>query len=124
MNGRHLSDVVGAAAYSGYQPLAARVFAGEALRLEGWVEYPGHGLRYLRESFIPYGLADGEIELVAVFGRDYTDLKLREQELAARLADLNTSEALKTAIVDHALAALVTTARCGTGPVGQRRDGA
>ncbi len=111
--GHHLSDVVGAAAYSGYQPLATRVFSGEALRLEGWVEYPGHGLRYLRETFIPYGPAGGEIEVVAVFGRDYTDLKLREQELAARMADLNASEALKTAIVDHALAALVTTDELG-----------
>ncbi|MBC8057552.1 MAG: PAS domain S-box protein, partial [Rhizobiales bacterium] len=107
--GHHLSEVVGAAAYSGYQPLAARVFSGEALRLEGWVEYPGHGLRYLRETFIPYGPIGGEVEVVAVFGRDHTDLKLREQELASRLAELNTSEALKTAIVDHALAALVTT---------------
>ena len=107
--GQHLSEVVGAAAYSGYLLLAERVFAGEALRLEGWVEYPGRGLRYLRETFIPYGATDGEIEVVAVFGRDHTDLKLREQELAARLADLHTSEALKTAIVDHALAALVTT---------------
>ncbi|MEP6874245.1 MAG: PAS domain S-box protein [Burkholderiales bacterium] len=111
--GRHLSEVVGAAAYSGYQPLAARVFAGEALRLEGWVEYPGHGLRYLRETFIPYGPTGGQIEVVAVFGRDHTELKLREQELAARLAELNTSEALKTAIVDHALAALVTTDELG-----------
>jgi len=107
--GHHLSEVVGAAAYAGYQPLATRVFAGEALRLEGWVEYPGHGLRYMVETFIPYGRVDGEIEVVAVFGRDYTDLKLREQELATRMAQLNTSEALKAAIVDHALAALVST---------------
>ena len=109
MIGQHLSEVVGAVAYSGYLLLAERVFAGEALRLEGWVEYPGRGLRCLRETFIPYGATDGEIEVVAVFGRDHTDLKLREHELAARLADLHTSEALKTAIVDHALAALVTT---------------
>ena len=107
--GRHLSEVVGAAAYSGYRSLAERVFAGEALQLEGWVEYPGRGMRYLRETFIPYGAIDGETDVVAVFGRDHTDLKLREQELAARLAELKTSEALKTAIVDHALAALVTT---------------
>ena len=53
MIGHHLSEVVGPAAYSGYQPLEARVFAGEALRLEGWVEYPGRGLRYMRETFIP-----------------------------------------------------------------------
>lgn len=107
--GHHLSEVVGAAAYAGYQPLATRVFAGEALRLEGWVEYPGHGLRYMVESFIPYGRVDGEIEVVAVFGRDYTELKLRERELATRLTELDTSEALKAAIVDHALAALVST---------------
>jgi PAS domain S-box-containing protein len=107
--GHHLSEVVGAAAYAGYRQLAARVFGGEALRLEGWVDYPGHGPRYLRETFIPYGPSDGTIEVVAVFGRDYTDLKLREQELVNRLAELHTSEALKSAIVDHALAALVST---------------
>ena len=111
--GHHLSEVVGAAAYSGYQPLAERVFAGEALRLEGWVECPGHGLRFLRETFIPYGPAEGKSKVVAVFGRDDTDLKLKENELAARLAELNTSEALKTAIVDHAFAALVTTDELG-----------
>lgn len=107
--GAHLSKVVGDAAYAGYRLLAERVFAGEALRLEGWVEYPGHGLRYMRESFIPYGPTDGPVQVVAVFGRDYTDLKLREKELARKLAELHTSEALKSAIFDHALAALVTT---------------
>ncbi len=107
--GRHLSEVVGDAAYAGYRLLAERVFSGEALRLEGWVDYPGRGARYLRETFIPYGPGDGPIEVVAVFGRDYTDLKLREQELADKLAQLHTSEALKSAIVDHALAALITT---------------
>ena len=45
---------------------------------------------------------------MAVFGGDHTELTLREQQLAARMAELNTSEALKTAIVDHALAAFVT----------------
>ena len=50
---------------------------------------------------------------MAVFGHDHTELKLGEQELAARLTELNASEALKTAIVDHALAALVTTDELG-----------
>jgi len=111
--GQHLSKVVGEAAYAGYKQLAERVFAGEALRLEGWVEYPGHGMRYLRESFIPYGTGDGPVQVVAVFGRDYTELKLRERELADKLAELHTSEALKSAIFDHALAALVTTDALG-----------
>ena len=107
--GKHLSNVVGEAAYAGYRLLADRVFAGEALGLEGWVEYPGQGLRYLKETFIPYGEGDGPVQVVAVFGRDHTELKLREQELAAKLAQLNTSEALKSAIVDHAFDALVST---------------
>ena len=46
-----------------------------------------------------------------MFGRDHTDLKLREVELADRLAELQTSEALKSAIVDHAFAALVRPTR-------------
>ena len=50
---------------------------------------------------------------MAVFGHDHTELKLGEQELAARLTELNASEALKTAIVDHALTALVTTDELG-----------
>ena len=112
--GHHLSDVVGAAAYAGYRQLAERVFGGESLRLEGWVEYPGRGLRYLRETFIPYGAGDGPVQVVAVFGRDYTDLKLRERELADKLAQLDTSEALKSAIVDHAFDALVSTDAFGT----------
>ena len=107
--GKHLSEVVGEAAYAGYRLLADRVFAGEALGLEGWVEYPGQGLRYLKETFIPYGEGDGPVQVVAVFGRDHTELKLREKELADKLAQLNTSEALKSAIVDHAFDSLVST---------------
>jgi len=111
--GRHLSEVVGEAAYAGYRLLAERVFAGEALRLEGWVSYPGHGERYLRETFIPYGAGDGPVQVVAVFGRDHTELKLRERELADKLSQLDTSEALKSAIVDHAFDALVSTDAAG-----------
>jgi len=93
--GCHLSAVVGDAAYAGYRLLAERVFGGETLQLEGWVDYPGHGRRYLKETFVPYAPGDGPIEVVAVFGRDHTDLKLREEELNERLAELNASEALK-----------------------------
>ncbi|MEP6739125.1 MAG: PAS domain S-box protein [Caldimonas sp.] len=111
--GRQVSEVVGEAAFAGYRPLSERVWKGETLRIEGWVEYPSRGRRYLAETFVPYGPADGPVEVVAVFGRDHTDLKVRELELAEGLAQLHTSEALKAAIFDHAFAALVATDALG-----------
>ena len=111
--GHYLVDLIGPMSWARYSPYSERVFAGEALRLEGWVNYPGQGARYLRETFIPYGPDNGPVECVAVFGRDSTDLKLRERELTDKLAELDKSEALKSAIVDHALAALVSTDATG-----------
>jgi len=111
--GRHVSEVIGKAAFAGYMPLAERVWAGETLRIEGWVTFPQRGRRYMIETFVPYGREGGEIELVAVFGRDHTELKTREVELADGLAQLHRSEALKSAIFDHAFAALVSTDAAG-----------
>src|SRR5215207_1330181 len=111
--GRPLAEIVGAAAYAGYAPLAERVWRGETLRLEGWVEYPGRGPRYLAETFVPYRGHGESTEMVAVFGRDHTDLKLRERDLADRMAQLHTSEALKASIFDHAIVALVSTDAAG-----------
>ena len=67
----------------------------------------------MTETFVPYGREGGELELVAVFGRDHTELKMRETELADGLAQLHRSEALKSAIFDHAFAALVSTDAAG-----------
>ncbi len=107
--GRPLAELLGPASYARYSVYKDRVLAGEALTLEGWIDYPGQGARYLRETFIPYGPEGGPVECIAVFGRDSTELKLRERELTDKLAELHMSEALKSAIVDHALAALVST---------------
>src|ERR1700712_2446474 len=37
--GSLVSDVIGEVAYAGYRPLSERVFAGEAISIEGWVDY-------------------------------------------------------------------------------------
>ncbi len=111
--GRRLIDIIGPESHARYSPFTARVLAGEALRLEGWVDYPGKGPRYLRETFIPYGPEGGPVECIVAFGRDSTELKQRERELEEKLAELHMSEALKSAIVDHAFAALVTTDASG-----------
>ncbi|MCE9659740.1 MAG: PAS domain S-box protein [Burkholderiales bacterium] len=107
--GRRVSEVIGETAYAGYLPIVERVWSGETIRIEGWVEFPSRGRRFMSETFVPYGHAEGDIELVAVFGRDHTELKMREVELADGLAQLHRSEALKSAIFDHAFAALVST---------------
>ncbi|MET0334131.1 MAG: PAS domain S-box protein [Rhizobacter sp.] len=107
--GKHLSQVVGPTAYAGYLPWAERLFSGESLRWQGWVEYPTRGRRFLQETMVPFASDGKQVQAVIVFGRDHTDLKLREEELAEQLGQLQASEALKAAIVDHALAALIST---------------
>ena len=107
--GRHVSDLLGQAVFETYIPVAERLFAGESIRWEGWVDYEKQGRRYMQEHLLPYAPAGGRVEAVIAFGRELTDLKERELELAAKLQELQNSEALKSAIVDHALVALITT---------------
>lgn len=108
--GRHVKSVLGETMYQAYLPVAERLFGGEALRWEGWMDYRGRGARYYEQFLLPF-VKDGSGEVVAIitFGRDVTELKQREAELSAKVHQLETTEALKSAIVDHALAALVST---------------
>ena len=107
--GRHVSDLLGQAVFQTYIPVAERLFAGESIRWEGWVDYEKQGRRYMQEHLLPYAPTGGRVEAVIAFGRELTELKERELELAAKLQELQASEALKSAIVDHALVALITT---------------
>jgi two-component system NtrC family sensor kinase len=112
--GTRVADVIGETAYATYRPLVDRVWGGETVRIEGWVTFPGRGRRYMAETFVPYAPGEDDVpQWVAVFGRDHTDLKTREQELAEGLAQLQASEALKSAIFDNAIAALVSTDEAG-----------
>jgi len=101
--------VLGEQVYTTYLPAAERVFAGEALRWRGWIDYGSAHTRYFEQHLIPYASAGVEIDAMLAFGRDVTDLEQRDAELAATTRALSTTEALKSAIVDHALAALVAT---------------
>ncbi|HET7793213.1 MAG TPA: PAS domain S-box protein [Rhizobacter sp.] len=107
--GQHLSSVLGPEVYAGYLPWAERLFNGDTLRWQGWVEYPTRGRRFLQETMVPFAPAGAEVQGIVVFGRDHTELKLREEQLAEQQGQLQASEALKSAIVDHALAALIST---------------
>jgi PAS domain S-box-containing protein len=108
--GRHVRSVLGEVMYEAYLPVAERLFGGEALRWEGWMDYRGRGARYYEQFLLPF-VKDGsnEVSAIITFGRDVTELKQREAELSAKVHQLETTKALKSAIVDHALAALVST---------------
>lgn len=107
--GRHVAEVLGEEIDRTFEPVAEKLFGGEPLRWEGWVDYPKQGRHYLQQHLMPYAPEGGAVRAVIAFGRDITDLKLRELELAGKLQELQASEALKSAIFDHALAALIST---------------
>ena len=100
--GHHLSEVLDAGVYRSFLPLFERLFAGESLHLEGWVDYEKQGRRYREQMLVPYAPGGGPVRSVVVCGLDHTELRRGEEQLRA-------SEALKAAIVDHALAALIST---------------
>lgn len=107
--GCHVRSVLGETLYQAYLPVAERLFGGEPLRWEGWMDYRGRGARYYEQFLLPFVRDDGEVGAIITFGRDVTELKQRESELSAKVHELEATEALKSAIVDHALAALVST---------------
>jgi two-component system NtrC family sensor kinase len=113
--GRHISQIIGNDAYASYGEVRARLRRGETVRWEGWTTLAGAGPRYMREHLVPCGTArsaDGpgsRPRATVVMGLDMTDLKLREAELSAKVDQLENTEALKSSIVDHALAGIVST---------------
>jgi len=99
--GRHMSEVLDAALYRSFVPLLQRLFAGESLHIEGWVDYERQGRRFREQALLPYLPDGGPVQSIIVCGLDHTRQRLQEQQLHA-------SEALKAAILDHALVALIT----------------
>jgi len=111
--GQTIRRIIGEAAYSGYAPVRERLLRHEAVSWEGWIELAGVGSRYMREHLIPAGPAGDPMAAVIIMSLDWTELKQREAELQAKVQQLETTEALKSSIVDHALAALVSTDESG-----------
>nr|WP_316641803.1 ATP-binding protein [uncultured Roseateles sp.] len=87
--GKHMSEVLDAALYQSFVPLLERVFGGETLHIEGWVDYQRQGRRFREQTLFPFTAADGSIPAVIVCGLDHTEQRLNEQLW-------QTSEALKS----------------------------
>ena len=106
--GRSIYDVLGEAALKPVLAHFARLNCGEAIRLEGWVDYGSRGRRYVQETVTPYRRApDSAIVGFIGIARDLTDLKLREQELAEQVALQKATEAYHAAVVRAALDGVV-----------------
>jgi PAS domain S-box-containing protein len=106
--GRHAAEIISSATWKAYQPIRERLLRGEAVRWEGWTTLAMHGQRYMREHIVPCGVVDGKPTANLVMSVDFTRLKEHEAEISEQAERLQITEALKSSIVDHALAALVT----------------
>ena len=107
--GRILGDI----AYAGYKAVRARLATGETVAWEGWTHLAGVGRRYMREHLVPVDVRDGIPQATVAISLDLTELKLRDAELSAKVAELEATQALKSSIFDNAMAALVTTDETG-----------
>jgi two-component system NtrC family sensor kinase len=111
--GRHIAQVIGADTYATYAPVRERLARGESVRWEGWTELAGQGRRYMREHLVPGALVPGAAGPVrratVAMSLDLTELKQRDAQLSAKVEQLQNTEALKSSIVDHALAGIVSS---------------
>lgn len=107
--GRILGDI----AYASYSAMRQRLATGQTVAWEGWTELAGVGRRYMREHLVPVDVQGGVPQATVAISLDLTELKRRDAELSAKVAELQASEALKSSIFDHAMAALVSTDATG-----------
>ena len=108
--GKHIALVISEDTYATYAPARARLRNGEAVCWEGWTVLAGRWHRFMREHLVPVNPSpDRPPRAIVVMSRDLTSLKEREADLQAQVQRLQATEALKSSIVDNALAALVST---------------
>jgi PAS domain S-box-containing protein len=111
--GQPIGRIVGDNAYSSYGSVRARLASGQTVAWEGWTELAGAGRRYMREHLVPVDVQGGVPQATVVMSLDLTELKRRDAELSAKVAELEATQALKASIFDNAMAALVSTDETG-----------
>ena len=108
-----IARIIGDAAYASYAGVRPRLASGQTVAWEGWTELAGMGRRYMREHLVPVDVRAGVPQATVVMSLDLTELKRRDAELSAKVAELEATEALKSSIFDNAMAALVSTDETG-----------
>ncbi|RZL35901.1 MAG: PAS domain S-box protein, partial [Rubrivivax sp.] len=108
-----IGRIIGAVAYASYNAVRSRLGSGQTVAWEGWTELAGMGRRYMREHLVPVDVQGGVPQATVVMSLDLTELKRRDAELSAKVAELEATQALKSSIFDNAMAALVSTDETG-----------
>jgi two-component system NtrC family sensor kinase len=111
--GQPIGRILGDAAYAGYNAVRQRLADGQTVAWEGWTELAGVGRRYMREHLVPVDVREGVPQATVAISLDLTELKMRDAQLSAKVAELEATQALKSSIFDHAMAALVSTDETG-----------
>jgi two-component system NtrC family sensor kinase len=106
--GSLVDDLLGPSSLAELRPHIERALAGESNIWEGWTSPPGLAeKRYVQRVYQPFPGDGGSIEGYLLFIRDLTDLKSHEEQLAAQLAALESSQALNSAVIASALDAII-----------------
>ncbi len=80
--GSSVADFCGQAVFdAGIKPQLDRCLAGETVRYEVQVDFPGKGTRWMEMEYTPYRDENGEITGVVSHGLDITERKRAEREL-------------------------------------------
>ena len=112
--GRTIEQVRGKRTFQNYLGVIDALFERrESLHWEGWTDYLQRGLCYTEEWLMPYGEPGQPVSLVLGYARDLTELKRQTQALQEQVAAVQRAEQLKLAIVENALAAIVSTDEAG-----------
>ena len=77
--GRHLSEVLGDAAWEKVRPRIERALAGEEVRFEDLLPYRGGGPRWVSVTYTPYRDPTGDVRGVVVLVNDISERKATEE---------------------------------------------
>ncbi|MGL4285662.1 MAG: PAS domain S-box protein [Phreatobacter sp.] len=99
ITGRTMRDLLGEAFAARAEPLFADLEQGLARSWSDWIVYGDGQRRYVEQTYSPCMGGDGKPIGYLAFFRDITELKLREEELEARVAALDAREAISSAII-------------------------
>ncbi|HSJ95829.1 MAG TPA: PAS domain S-box protein, partial [Myxococcota bacterium] len=79
MTGRHVPDVLGAAAWEKLRPYMEAALAGERVSYEELVPYEHGGARWIDATYVPHLAADGSVQGFAVFVNDVSERRRIEE---------------------------------------------
>jgi PAS domain S-box-containing protein len=87
--GRHMSEVLGQAAFETLQPFVRRALSGEHVTFENVVPYRRGGQRAVSGQYVPHIGSDGRVEGFFVLVTDNSERKLHEERQLLLLNELN-----------------------------------